>query len=328
MLAKRTLGIKGPKVGAIGYGAMVLEGYYGNVDDDEGMRTIQHALDIGMNLLDSADAYGNGHNERLIGQAIRGRRQQAFVSTKFGIVFEEHETSTGLPTGWGFALPINGSAAYVRRALDASLQRLQTDVIDLYYAHFPDPATPIEETVAAMAEAVQTGKVRYLGLCNVTADEVRRAHGVHPIAAVQYEYSLWRREVESTLLSTIRELGIGLVPWSPLGSGFLTGTVADIDDNDFRQNNPKFSLDNFQKNIDRFAPLKRIAADLAITPAQLALAWLLHQGPDIVPIPGTRSVGHVDENGLAAAVQLDDATLRQIDDLFPLGSATGTTLIP
>ncbi len=213
MFAKRTIGTNGPEVGAIGYGAMVLEGYYGDADDDEGVRAIQHALDVGMNLIDSADAYGNGHNERLIGQAIRGRRQQAFVSTKFGIVFEEHETSTALPTGWGFALPINGSAAYVQRALDASLQRLGTDVIDLYYAHFPDPSTPIEETVVAMAEAVRAGKVRYLGLCNVTADEVRRAHSVHPITAVQYEYSLWRREVEA--LQCFRPSVSSISGWCP-----------------------------------------------------------------------------------------------------------------
>lgn len=328
MLAKRTLGINGPEVGAIGYGAMVLEGYYGQASEQESIHTIQHALDVGMTLIDSADAYGNGHSEKLIGQAIRGRRAQAFVATKFGIVFEAHETGTALPTGWGFVLPINGTAAYVQKAVDASLERLGTDVIDLYYAHFPDPATPIEETVTAMAEAVRAGKVRYLGLCNVTADEVRRAHSVHPITVVQYEYSLWRREVETMLLPTLRELGIGLVPWSPLGSGFLTGTVTDIASNDFRQNNPKFSPDNLQKNIDRFAPLKTIAAELAVTPAQLALAWLLHQGRDIVPIPGTRKVMHIDENVKSASVVLDDATLKQIDDLVPLGSATGKTLVP
>jgi len=328
MLAKRTLGKSGPEVGAIGYGAMVLEGYYGEVSEEQAIRAIQHALDLGMNLIDSADAYGNGHNEKLIGQAIRGRRAQAFVATKFGIVFEQHETSTSLPTGWGFALPINGTGAYVHKALDASLRRLGTDVIDLYYAHFPDPTTPIEETVEAMAAAVQAGKVRYVGLCNVTPDEVRRAHGVHPITAVQYEYSLWRREIETTLLPTLRELGIGLVPWSPLGSGFLTGMVAKVGAKDFRRNNPKFSQDNLAKNIDRFAPLKAIAAGLDLTPAQLALAWLLHQGRDIVPIPGTRKVAHLDENIKAASVVLDDGILKQIDELVPLGSAIGKTLLP
>lgn len=328
MLTKRRLGNKGPEVGALGYGAMVLEGYYGDSTEEEGIRAIQHALDVGMNLIDTADAYGNGHNEKLIGQAIRGRREQAFVATKFGIVFEKHETATSLPTGWGFALPINGSAAYVRKALDASLQRLETDVIDLYYAHFPDPATPIEETIEAMAGAVRAGKVRYLGLCNVTPEEVRRAHKVHPIMVVQYEYSLWRREVETTLLPTLREFGIALVPWSPLGSGFLTGTVSRVGAKDFRQNNPKFSQDNIAKNVDRFAPLKAIAADLAITPAQLALAWLLHQGRDIIPIPGTRKVTHLDENIKSASIALDAAILKQIDDLVPLGSAIGKSLLP
>jgi aryl-alcohol dehydrogenase-like predicted oxidoreductase len=328
MLAKRTLGKNGPEVGAIGYGAMVLEGYYGDASEEEGIRAIHHALDLGMNLIDSADAYGNGHNEKLIGQAIRGRRAQAFVATKFGIVFEKNEPSASLPTGWGFALPINGTGAYVRKALEASLQRLGTDVIDLYYAHFPDPTTPLEETVAAMAEAVQAGKVRYLGLCNVTSDEVRRAHKVHPITAVQYEYSLWRREVETSLLPTLRELGIGLVPWSPLGTGFLTGMVTDIGGKDFRQNNPKFSHDNLPNNIDRFAPLKAIAAGLDLTPAQLALAWLLHQGRDIVPIPGTRKVAHLDENIGSASVVLEDTILKQIDDLVPLGSAIGKNLLP
>ena len=328
MLATRRLGKDGPEVGAIGYGAMVLEGYYGDVSEEQSIRVIQHAIDLGMNLIDTADAYGNGHNEKLIGQVIRGRRAQAFVATKFGIVFDKHETSTSLPTGWGFALPINGTGAYVRKALDASLRRLGTDVIDLYYAHFPDPTTPIEETVEAMAAAVQDGKVRYLGLCNVTPGEVRRAHQVHPITAVQYEYSLWRREIETSLLPTLRELGIALVPWSPLGSGFLTGTVTSVGAQDFRQNNPKFSHDNLVKNVDRFAPLKEIAAGLNLTPAQLALAWLLHQGRDIVPIPGTRKVAHLDENIRAASVVLDDAILKQIDMLVPLGSAIGKTLIP
>lgn len=190
---------------------MVLEGYYGASDDGQAVDTIRHALDTGLTMIDSADAYGKGHNELLLGRAIKGRRNDSFVATKFGIVFDERETGTELPTGWGFSLKINGKAAYVQKALAGSLKRLGVDVIDLWYAHYADPATPIEETVGAMAEAVRAGNVRYLGLSNVTADEVRRTHAVHPIAAVQYEYSLWRREAETTLLPTLRELGIALV---------------------------------------------------------------------------------------------------------------------
>lgn len=239
MIRKNTLGRNGPYVGCLGYGAMVLEGYYGASDADQAVETIRHALDAGLTMIDSADAYGNGHNELLVGRAVKGRRDDAFIATKFGIVFDEQETGAELPTGWGFSIKINGTAAYVRKALAGSLDRLGVDVIDLWYAHYVDPITPIEETVGAMADAVRAGKVRYLGLSNATADEVRRAHAVHPITAVQYEYSLWRREAETTLLPTLRELGIALVCWAPLGSGFLTGTVGALDKNDFRQNNPR-----------------------------------------------------------------------------------------
>ena len=327
MLPQRTLGAKGPRVGAIGYGAMVLEGYYGAAGEPEAVRTISRALDVGVNLLDTADAYGNGHNESLIAKAIGGRRGDVVVATKFGIVFDPNENGTEVPTGWGFSLRINGTPAYARRALDQSLRRLGIDTIDLWYLHYADPAIPIEETVGAMAEAVRAGWVRYLGLSNVTADQVRRAHAVHPIAAVQYEYSLWRREVETTLLPTLRELGIGLVPWSPLGSGFLTGTVTEIPEGDFRRNNPKFVGENFKTNLDRFAPFKDLAAGLGLTPAQLALAWLLHQGDEIVPIPGTRKAARIDENAKAAFADLDQATLKRIDELAPVGFAVGRTLV-
>ncbi len=327
MLPKRTLGSNGPQVSAIGYGAMVLEGYYGGADEQDGIRTIRHALDIGMNFLDTADAYGGGHNENLIAKAIRGRRGDAFIATKFGIVFDPVEPGTEYATGWGFPLKINGTPDYISRALDRSLQKLEVDAIDLWYLHFPDPAVPIEDTVAAMADAVRAGKVRYLGLSNVTAEQVRRAHAVHPIAAVQYEYSLWRREAETALLPTLRELGIALVPWAPLGSGFLTGTVTELTDDDFRRNNPKLIGENFQGNLDRFAPLKDLAVDLGLTPAQLALAWLLHQGPDIVPIPGTRKAARIDENALATRVALNDATLQRIDQLAPSGAAKGGNLV-
>jgi aryl-alcohol dehydrogenase-like predicted oxidoreductase len=327
MLPSRQLGKAGPRVSAIGYGAMVLEGYYGATDEAAARGTIRHALDVGVTFLDTADAYGNGHNEILIGRAIAGRREDAFVGTKFGIVFDPNEAGTELPTGWGFSLRINGRPAYVRRALDASLARLGVDVIDLWYLHYPDPATPIEETVGAMAAAVRAGKVRHLGLSNVTAEQVRRAHAVHPIAAVQYEYSLWRREVEATLRPTLTELGIGLVPWSPLGSGFLTGTVNQLAAGDFRTNNPKYAGDNLKANADRFAPLMSFVAELGVSPAQLALAWLLHQGPDIVPIPGTRKAARIDENAAAANVRLDRAALEKINELAPAGLATGATLV-
>ncbi len=327
MLPKRTLGSNGPQVSAIGYGAMVLEGYYGGAGEQDGIRTIRHALDVGTNFLDTADAYGGGHNESLIAKAIRGRRGDAFIATKFGIVFDPEEPGTEYATGWGFPLRINGTTAYASRALDRSLQKLEVDAIDLWYLHYPDPAVPIEDTVAAMADAVRTGKVRYLGLSNVTAEQVRRAHAVHPIAAVQYEYSLWRREAETALLTTLRGLGIALVPWAPLGSGFLTGIVTELAGDDFRRNNPKLVGENFQKNLDRFAPLKDFAASLGLTPAQLALAWLLHQGSDIVPIPGTRKAARIDENAQAARVALDDATLQRIDQLAPLGAAQGRNLV-
>lgn len=327
MLKQHKLGKHGPDVGCLGYGAMVLEGFYGESDDNQAIGTIHRALDIGVNMIDTADAYGNGHNESLLGRALEGRRHDAFVATKFGIVFGESETGTELPTGWGFSLTINGTPAYVGRSLDASLKRLGTDVIDLWYAHYADRGTPIEETVGAMADGVSAGKVRHLGLCNVTADEVRRAHAVHPLAAVQYEYSLWRREAETDLLPTLRELGIALVCWSPLGSGFLTGTVESIAEGDFRQNNPRYSAENFAANKDRFAPLRDIADQLGITPAQLALAWLLHQGNDIVPIPGTRRAERVEENAAAASVELSPDILQRLENIAPPGAAAGGTLI-
>ena len=326
-LEQRTLGRSGPAVGCLGYGAMVLEGFYGAADEKEALATIRRALDVGMTMIDTADAYGNGHNETLVGRAVRRRRGEAFLASKVGIVFDGKSAGSELPTGWGFALRINGRPGYLRRALDASLRRLGVECIDLWYLHFPDPATPIEETVGAMAEAVTAGKVRHLGLSNVSAEQIRRAHALHPIAAVQYEYSLWRREAETELLPTLRELGIALVPWSPLGSGFLTGTVQNLGADDFRRNNPRFDTGNLAANRDRFAPLAAIAAELAITPAQLALAWLLHQGADIVPIPGTRRPERVVENAGAAAVRLDAATLRRIDAVATPGAAQGATLL-
>jgi aryl-alcohol dehydrogenase-like predicted oxidoreductase len=328
MLPKRFLGANGPQVGAIGYGAMVLEGYYGSADKHEGIRTIQHALDIGMSLIDTADAYGNGHNETLVAEAIRNRTDDAVVATKCGIVFEGDQQGTEVPTGWGFSLRINGTPRYVRHAVEESLRRLQIETIDLWYLHFPDPAVAISETVGAMAEEVRAGKVRYLGLSNVTPEQVRQAHAVHPVAAVQYEYSLWRREAEEALLPVLLELSIALVPWSPLGSGFLTGTVTAVPSNDFRVHNPKFAGTNFKENLDRFTAIKELAASIGASPAQLSLAWLLHQGTDIVPIPGTRRVSRLDENAKSASLTLNTVTLRRIDELMPIGAAKGATLLP
>lgn len=323
----RNLGKDGPLVSAIGYGAMGLEGYYGGTDEQSAIEVIRHALDVGCSFIDSADAYGNGHNEQLLGRAIAGRRSKAFVATKFGIVFESDQTGTELPMGWGFSLTINGRPEYTRRAIEQSLKRLDMSHIDLMYLHFPDPAVPIEETVGAMAEAVGRGEVRHLGLSNVTAQQVRQAHQVHPISAVQFEYSLWRREVETELLPTLRELGIALVPWSPLGSGFLTGTVEGLAPDDFRNNNPRFQGENLTANRDRFAPLMDLSKEIGVTPAQLSLAWLLNQGEDIIPIPGTRKNERVTENANAADITLAPEVVEKISALAAPGLARGQTFL-
>ena len=327
MIQSRKLGNLGPSVGAVGYGAMGLEGYYGNTEEKDAVKVIRHALDLGCSLIDTADAYGNGHNEQLVGRAVAHRRNEAFVATKFGIVFDPAETGTQVPTGWGFSLAINGKPEYTRRAVDNSLKRLGMEAIDLWYLHYPDPAVPVEETVGAMSDAVGAGKVRFLGLSNVTADQVRRAHKVHPIAAVQYEYSLWRREVETELLPALRELGIALIPWSPVGSGFLTGTITNLAPEDFRNNNPRYQGENLAANRQRFAPLMEMAAELGITPAQLSLAWLLHQGRNIIPIPGSRKLQHVTENAKAAQVALRPEVVQTISGLAAPGLALGQPLL-
>ncbi len=330
MAASRKLG-RELTVSPLGYGAMALAGYYGGIEEDNAVKTIQHALDIGVNFIDTADAYSNGQNEQLVGRAIRDRRQEAIVATKFGIVFEEGQSGSEVPTNWGFSLSINGTKNYALQALDGSLKRLNTDYVDLWYAHYPDPAVPIEETVGAMAEAVQAGKARFLGLSNVTGDQLRRAHAVHPIAAIQYEYSLFQRNAEEDILPVARELGVGFVPWSPLGAGFLSSFAGDsqqtLDANDFRNSNPRFQGENLKKNVDRFAPLQEMAAELNISPAQLALAWLLHQDDTIVPIPGTRKPHRIEENLAAAEVALSAAHLAKIEELFPAGLAIGKTLL-
>jgi aryl-alcohol dehydrogenase-like predicted oxidoreductase len=308
---------------AIGYGAMVLvDGMYGVTDDERSVATLRHAIDAGATLIDTADAYdADGHNERLVGRAIAGRRDEVQVATKWGIVpsggrlVEHHHAQD---------IRMDARPERAREAAEASLQRLGVDAIDLWYLHFPDPGVPIEESVGAMAELVAEGKVRHLGVSNVTPDQVLAAHQVHPLAAVQTEYSLWTRDPERELLPALRELGVGLVAWSPLGAGFFAGsdTLATVD---FRMNHPRFSRDNLAANRDRYAPLRGLAGELGITPAQLALAWLVHQ--DVVPIPGTRTPTHLDENLAAADVVLDAATLARIDEIAHPGAAAGEALL-
>ena len=308
---------------AIGYGAMALiDGMYGHTDDQRSLATIRHAIDAGATLIDTADAYGDGADERLVGQAIEGR-DDVQVATKWGIVFEG---GRAIQHAHAQTILVDARPERARGAAERSLKRLNVDAIDLWYLHFPDPAVPVAETVGAMAELVTEGKVRHLGLSNVTAEQVIAAHQVHPLAAVQTEYSLWTRDPERELLPVLHELGIGFVPWSPLGAGFLAGSADRIGD-DFRTNHPRFTPQNLALNRDRFAPLRGLAAELELTPAQLALAWLLHQAPDIVPIPSTRTPSHLDENLAAADVTLDAATLVKIGELAPAGAAAGAALL-
>jgi aryl-alcohol dehydrogenase-like predicted oxidoreductase len=323
---QRALGRDGPLVGAVGYGALGLAGYYGPVSEADSMRAISHALGCGANLIDTADSYAAGQNERIVGQAVR-RQPGSFVSSKFGIVYDASHMGTLVRTGWGIALQINGRPSYVDWALHRTLERLARDVIDLWYLHYPDPCVPIEDTVGAMGAAVTAGKVRFLGLSNVSAEQVRRAHATHPIAAVQFEYSLWRREAEQDLLPALRELGIALVAWSPLGAGFLAGLVEPLTADDFRHHNPRFASHNLGANRERFAPLVTLAASLDMTPAQLALAWLLHQGNEIIPIPGSRRTIHISENVAAREIALTPEILARLDEIAPPGAAIGGTLI-
>jgi aryl-alcohol dehydrogenase-like predicted oxidoreductase len=323
---RRQLGIYGPLVSAIGFGCAVLSpGYYEPVEDDASIDTVRYALDAGINLIDTSDVYGVGHNEELIGRAIAGRREQVVLASKFGWVIDG---SSGTEVRVNYDMPgirANGRPEYVRQRIEGSLKRLGVDYLDIYYHHFPDPSTPVEETVGAMATLVKQGKVRYLGLCNVDAERVRRAHAVHPITAVENEYSLWARTPEKDVLPTTQALGIGFVPWAPLGSGFLGNDIASVDD--FRSWQPRFKGDNLQANRTRFAPLRDFAKQLGITPAQLALAWLLHRGEQVVPIPGMTCRWQVDENLAAAEVQLDAEVLARIDALAPPGLAAGGELV-
>jgi len=314
-MKQRTLG-SDLHVSAQGLGCMGMSEFYGSTDEDEGIATIVRALDLGVSLLDTADMYGPYKNEQLVGRAIAGRREEVVLATKFGIVRGEDPRERS----------VNGRPDYVHEACDGSLRRLDVDHIDLYYQHRVDPDTPIEETVGAMGELVQAGKVRHLGLSEAAPETIRRAHATHPITALQTEYSLWSRDPEDEILPTVRELGIGFVPYSPLGRGFLTGQIKSIDDlepDDFRRHSPRFKGENFQRNLDLVERVKEVAAEKDVTPGQLALAWLLHQGEDIVPIPGTKRRAYLEENAAADEIELSAEDLRRIDELAPAGAAAG-----
>ncbi|WP_084964454.1 aldo/keto reductase [Thermoactinospora rubra] len=317
------------RVPAIGFGAMVLSpGIYGDIDDARGERAVRAALDAGAVHVDTSDAYGpGGHNEKLVGRAVKGRREEVVLATKFGLAVPEGEESRPFPVGYAFGeLRVNAEPRLVRRYAERSLANLGTDVIDLYYLHYPDPGVPIEETVGAMAELVRAGLVRHLGLSNVTGEQLRRAHAVHPIAAVQNEWSMWR-PIDSGLLAAARELGAGVVAWSPLGSGFLAGSVSEVGEGDFRRHAPRFSAENLAANNDRYAPVRDLAVDLGITPAQLALAWLLHQDDHVVAIPGSRTPGHIAENAAAADITLHPDTLERIGKALARFEVSGGTLL-
>jgi aryl-alcohol dehydrogenase-like predicted oxidoreductase len=312
----RTLGPDGPAVSEIGLGCMGMSAFYGTADEGEARATIARALDLGCNFLDTADMYGPHTNERLVGDAIKQRREEVFLATKFGIRLVEE--------GNLIDRTIDGRPEYVRQACDASLQRLGTDHIDLYYQHRVDPNTPIEETVGAMSELVQAGKVRYIGLSEASPNTIRRAHAVHPITALQTEYSLWTRDVEAEILPALEELGIALVAYSPLGRGFLSGRFSspeELEDDDYRRHGPRFTGENLHRNQQLAGRVREMAAERQITPGQLALAWVLHRGEHIVPIPGTKRVRYLEENLAAADVRLTEQEVEQIAEA--VGEAAG-----
>jgi aryl-alcohol dehydrogenase-like predicted oxidoreductase len=313
---RRKLGKEGLEVSAEGLGCMGMSEFYGQSDEGEAIATIHRALELGVNFLDTADMYGPFTNEKLVGRAIADRRDQVVVATKFG-----NERGPD-----GERIGINGKPEYVLKACDASLERLGIDTIDLYYQHRVDQTVPIEETVGAMKELVDAGKVRYLGLSEASPDTIRRAHEVHPISALQTEYSLWTRDPEEEILPTVRKLGIGFVPYSPLGRGFLTRrfqSPEDLPDDDFRKHNPRFQGENFKRNMELVDRVEEIAREKGVKPGQLALAWVLAQGEDIVPIPGTKRREYLEENVAAVEIELTEDDLRRIDEAAPVGAAAG-----
>jgi aryl-alcohol dehydrogenase-like predicted oxidoreductase len=318
-MQRRTLGPEGLTVSALGLGCMGMSEFYGDSkdrDETESIATIRRALDLGVDFLDTADMYGPFTNEQLVGRAIKGRRDEVVLATKFGNVRTEDGAFGG----------VNGRPEYVRQACDASLRRLGVDEIDLYYQHRVDPDVPIEETVGAMAELVRAGKVHHLGLSEAAPGTIRRAHATHPITALQTEYSLWSRDVEDEILPVCRELGIGFVAYSPLGRGFLTGQFKrfeDLPENDYRRQSPRFQGENFRKNLDLVKRIEEMAREKRATPSQLALAWLLHQGDDIVPIPGTKRRKYLEENVRAVEIELSPDDLARIDEVAPRGVAAG-----